>query len=80
MAACKYLAKLLYESPNPEYILAHTFFVLDWNLVSRAEFVVDAKVDVVSSTEDALIFDMGTTKTASLADVLQQVEKYFQKL
>ena len=36
MAAYKYLAKLLYESPNPEHIPAHTFFVLNWNLVSRA--------------------------------------------
>ena len=65
MAACKYLTKLLYESPNPEHIPAHTFFVLNWNLVSRAEFVVDAKIDLVSFTEDALILDMGITKTAT---------------
>ena len=37
--------------------------VLEWNLISRAEYVVDAKIDLVSFTEDALIFDMGITKT-----------------
>ena len=52
MAACRYLAKLLYESLNPEHIPAPTFFVLNWNLVSRAEFVVDAKINIVSFTEE----------------------------
>ena len=63
VAGFKKMAKVLYESPNPEHIPAHSFFVLDWNLVARAEFLVDAKIDLVSFTKDALLFDMGITKT-----------------
>ena len=63
MAAFKKLAKILIESEKPEDIPAHAFLVIDWNLISRAEYVVDAKIDLVSFTEDALIFDMGITKT-----------------
>ena len=43
VAAFKKMARHLYESPNPEHIPAHSFFVFDRNLVSRAEFVVDTK-------------------------------------
>jgi hypothetical protein len=37
--------------------------VLEWNLISRAEFLVDANINIVSFTKDALIFAMGITKT-----------------
>ena len=63
MGAFKKLAKVLYESPNGEHIPAHTFLIFDWNLVSRAEFVVGANIDLVSFSEDALLFHMGVTKT-----------------
>ena len=45
------------------YVAAHTFLVLEWNLISRAEYLVDANIDLVSFTEDALLFNMGVTKT-----------------
>ena len=62
-AAYRLLARILFESEKPEHIHARTFLVLDWNLISRAEYVVDAKIDIVSFTKDALLFDMGVTKT-----------------
>ena len=62
-AAYRLLARILFESPKPENIYAHTFLVLEWNLISRVEFLVDAKIDIVSFTKDALIFSMGVTKT-----------------
>ena len=62
-AAHRLLARILFKSEKPEHIHAHTFLVLDWNLISRAEYVVDAKIDLVSFTKDALLFDMGVTKT-----------------
>ena len=31
--------------------------------MSRAEYVVDSKIDLVSFEKDALLFDMGPTKT-----------------
>ena len=58
-----HLAKILFESENAEYIAAHSFLLLDWNLISRAEFVVGAKIDLVSAVEDALVFEIGKTKT-----------------
>ena len=62
-AAYRLLARILFESPKPEHIYAHAFLVLEWNLISRAEFLVDAKIDIVSFTKDALVFAMGVTKT-----------------
>ena len=61
--AYKYLAKILFESEKPEHVSAHTFLLLEWNLISRAEFVVDSKIDLILYAEDALKFDMGKTKT-----------------
>ena len=51
-----YLARVLFESEDPTYIVAHTFLLLKWNFISQAEFVVGAKVDLVSACEDALVF------------------------
>ena len=62
-AAYRLLAKILFESEKAEHIHAHTFLVLEWNLISRAEYVVDANIDLVSFTKDALLFDMTVTKT-----------------
>jgi hypothetical protein len=62
-AAYRHLAQILFESEKSEHIYAHAFLVLEWNLISRAEFLVDAKIDIVSFTKDALIFAMGVTKT-----------------
>ena len=37
--------------------------MLAWNLISRAEIIVDAKIDLVSYKDDSLLFDMSITKT-----------------
>jgi hypothetical protein len=57
------LAKLLFESDHPEHVYAHTFLIIDWNLMSRSETVIDSKIDLVAFEKDALLFDMGVTKT-----------------
>ena len=62
-AAYRKLAKILFESEKPEHIHAHTFLLLEWNLISRAEYVVDANIDLVSFSKDALLFNMSVTKT-----------------
>ena len=62
-SAYRCLAKILLESEDPEHVAAHTFLVFDWNLVSWFEYVVGAKVDLVSLKEDSLIVDMSVTKT-----------------
>ncbi len=61
--AYKYLGKILFESKSPKHVAMHTFLLLEWNLISRAEYLVDAKIDAVTVKEDAMLFDIGVTKT-----------------
>ena len=61
--AYKKLAEILFESKNPEHVFAHSFLVFDWNLVSRAEYVVGSTIDLVAFDGDQLLFDVGLTKT-----------------
>jgi hypothetical protein len=61
--AYKLLAKILFESDKPEHVAAHTFLILEWNLIARAEFVVDVKIDAIYFQNDAIMIDMGKTKT-----------------
>jgi len=57
------LAKILFESDHPEHVYAHTFLIIDWNLVSWSETVIDSKINLVLFEKDSLLFDMGVTKT-----------------
>lgn len=61
--AYKLLAQILFESESQEHIAAHLFLLLEWNLMSRAEMVVGASIDVVRCNSDAIQFDIGKTKT-----------------
>jgi hypothetical protein len=63
LAAFKYLAKVLFESKKTEHIGAHTFLLIQWNLISRAEFVIGSNIDSIWCHGDAILFDIGTTKT-----------------
>ena len=62
-AAYKFLAQVLFESNKPEHVAAHTFLILQWNLIARAEYVVEAKIDSIWSQQDSIMFDIGKTKT-----------------
>ena len=61
--AYMYLAQILFESNSPEHVAAHTFLILQWNLISRAEFVLESKIDAILFQNDAMLFDVGKTKT-----------------
>ena len=61
-AAYRYLANILFTSAYPEHVPAHTFLLMEWNLMSRSEYVVDLKIDLVSFEKDALLVHMGKTK------------------
>ena len=63
IAAYKELARILFESEKPEHVAAHAFLILSWNLIARAEFVVDVKIDAIYFQNDAIMIDMGKTKT-----------------
>ena len=60
-AAYKFLAQVLFESNKPEHVAAHTFLILQWNLIARAEYVVEAKIDFIWSQQDSIMFDIGMT-------------------
>ena len=45
-----------------EYIAAREFFILDWNLMTRSENCVGAKIYHISFHQDALLFDYSKTK------------------
>ena len=61
--AYKHLAKILFESDEPEPVTAHIFLLLEWNLISWAEYVVDSNIDLVSFQQDDFLFDIGKAKT-----------------
>jgi hypothetical protein len=63
LAAYKHLAKVLFESDKPEHVGAHAFLILAWNLISRAEFVIGSNIDAIWWHGDAIMFDVGATKT-----------------
>ena len=47
--AYKYLAKNIFECDELEHVATHTFLLLEWNLISRAEYVVDSNIYLVFS-------------------------------
>ena len=57
------LAKILFESDSPEHMYAHSFLALNWNLVSRSNYVADSKINLVLFKNDSLLFEMAPTKT-----------------
>ena len=56
------IAKKLFQSNKPEHIMAHTFFVLDWNLMKRAENIVDANISHIRWENDSLVFHFAKSK------------------
>ncbi len=63
LAAYTHLASILNRSNDPEHVAAHLFLLLDWNLMSRADFVVTSNIELVGVWNDALRFQVGVTKT-----------------
>jgi hypothetical protein len=62
-AAYVYLAEILHKSKDPEHIAARLFLLLDWNMISRADSVVSSNIELCGMRDDALVFDIGPTKT-----------------
>ena len=46
-----------------EYIAAHAFLILEYNLMARSENCVGAKIEHIPFHQDALLFDFAKTKT-----------------
>ncbi|KAL3769767.1 hypothetical protein ACHAWO_011295 [Cyclotella atomus] len=57
-----HLAKALSMSDKPEHTAAHLFLLLEWNMVSRSEAVVDQHIDLFGVYNDALLVHLGPSK------------------
>ena len=64
----KRLARKLIYIAKKEEIVAHVFFVLDWNLMKRAENCVTANINHIYFDEDALVFGFTKTKGNQTGD------------
>jgi hypothetical protein len=62
-AAYQYLAEILHQSNDPDHIAAHLFLLLEWNMISRADSVIGSNIELCGMRNDALVFDLGPTKT-----------------
>ena len=59
----QYLAEVLHRSKEPEHIAALFFLLLEWNLLSRADMVINAHIDLFGISNDALLCFVGPSKT-----------------
>ena len=58
------MLQLLLEGESDEYIFAHCFLTLEWNLMARADNVASAMVSHVEWQGDSLVFHFAKTKAA----------------
>jgi hypothetical protein len=61
-AVYSFLAKKMFESEKKEYIFAHLFLVLDWNLMKRSENCVNLKIQHIWFDNDALVIEFAKSK------------------
>ena len=59
----KRLAEIIFRNKKIEHIDAHTFLVLEWNIIVQAENCVRAKVEHVSFHRDAPLLNFVKNKT-----------------
>ncbi len=59
----KLMCSLFLEGNDPEYSFAHYFLMLEWNLMSRSENVVDCHAKNIILTDDSLGFTFPKSKT-----------------
>ena len=64
----EYCARTLFLSGEMKDVYFHTFLVLDWNLMKRAENCVDAKINNISFQDDSLVFEFEKCKTRQTGD------------
>ena len=59
----EYIAKDLFVSESAELaVFAHLFFLLDWNLMKRAENCEGCKIDHIYWSADSLVFEFAKSK------------------
>ena len=56
------MCELFLRQEDEEFVFAHCFLTLEWNLMARSKNVVSAHVEHISWSNDALIFKFAKTK------------------
>ncbi len=60
LAAYTYLTKVLIQSDDPKHVSAHIFLLLEWNLISTEDMIINTNIDLVGMYNDLLCFSVGT--------------------
>ena len=56
------MCEIMYKGEDDEFLFAHTFLTLEWNLMARSENCVNMNINNVQFQDDALIFYFGKSK------------------
>ena len=56
------MCKNLYEGDDDEYLFAHSFLTMEWNLMARVGNCVNMHVNHVQWQDDCLLFFFGKSK------------------
>ena len=62
------ICRILYESEDDEYLFAHAFLTMEWNLMARSDNCVSMNINNVHFQDDALIFYFGKSKRNPYGD------------
>ena len=67
------MCELFLKEESKEYLFAHCFLVLEWNLMARSENVVDCHVSHIYWSNDSLVFHFAKTKSDQTGKNTDQV-------
>ena len=56
------MCEIFYKGKNPEYLFAHAFLTIEWNLMARSDNCVNMHINHVQWHEDAMLFFFGKSK------------------
>ena len=56
------MCEIFYKGKNPEYLFAHAFLIIEWNLMARSDNCVNMHINHVQWHEDAMLFFFGKSK------------------
>ena len=62
------MCKILFEGDDDEYLFAHAFLTMEWNLMARSDNCVNMNISHIQWSDDSLLFFFGKTKGNQLGD------------
>ena len=62
------MCKILYKGDDDEFLFAHAFLTMEWNLMARADNCVNMHVNHIQWQDDCLLFFFGKSKKNQTGD------------